>query len=159
MRKLPRFVHGYLDRHGKPRHYLRRPGRKAIALPGLPWSAEFMAAYAVALNEAAPVVIGAKLSVPGTVAEAVARYLGSAAFVSLAPGTQRIRRALLERFRIQHGDKRIRSWSPSTSRACSASSALMPNATCARRCAASWPLRWSRDWLTLTLVPTSSLWR
>jgi hypothetical protein len=32
---LPKYVHGFIDRHGKPRHYLRKPGHKAIALPGL----------------------------------------------------------------------------------------------------------------------------
>jgi hypothetical protein len=82
--RLPRYVHAYLDRHGRPRHYLRRPGRKEVPLPGLPWSTEFMDAYEVAVNQAAPIVIGAKRSVPGTAAEAVARYLGSAAFAGLA---------------------------------------------------------------------------
>ena len=57
--RLPRYVHGYLDRHGKPRHYLRQPGRMKIALPGLPYSHEFMEAYTAALNNAAPVIIGA----------------------------------------------------------------------------------------------------
>jgi integrase len=107
--KLPRYVHGYIDRHGKPRHYLRRPGRKDVPLPGLPWSSDFMDAYAAATSQAAPVIIGAKRSAPGTVAEAVARYLGSAAFVQeLASSTQGMRRAILERFRNEHGDKRPR---------------------------------------------------
>ena len=43
-RKLPRYTHGYVDQHGKPRFYLRRPGHKKIPLPGLPWSPEFMEA-------------------------------------------------------------------------------------------------------------------
>ena len=105
--RLPRYVHGYLDRHGKPRHYLRQPGRMKIALPGLPYSHEFMEAYTAALNNAAPVIIGASRSVPGSVAETVARYLGSVAFSALAPSTQAMRRATLERFRVGHGDKRI----------------------------------------------------
>jgi hypothetical protein len=50
MRKPPRFAHGYVDRHGKPRWYLRRRGCPNIPLPGLPWSPEFMAAYETALN-------------------------------------------------------------------------------------------------------------
>ncbi len=106
--KLPPYVHAYLDRHGRPRHYLRRPGRKEMPLPGLPWSTDFMDAYQAAMNSAAPVIIGIKRTVPGTVAEAVARYLGSAAFTGLAPSTQAMRRAILERFRLEHGDKRIR---------------------------------------------------
>jgi hypothetical protein len=32
--KLPRFVHGFIDRHGKPRFYFRRRGQ--VPLPGLP---------------------------------------------------------------------------------------------------------------------------
>jgi integrase len=112
MRRLPKFVHGYVDRHGKPRHYLRRPGRKEVPLPGMPWSTEFMDAYEVAMNQAAPVIIGAKRTKPGTVEEAIARYFGSAAFAGLAPSTQATRRAILERFREVHGEKRLRMMQP-----------------------------------------------
>src|SRR4051812_42938494 len=106
--RLPKYVHGYIDRHGKPRHYLRRPGRKEVPLPGLPWSTDFIDAYEMAMHEAMPVIIGARRSVPGTVAEAVARYLSSAAFTcDLAVSTQGMRRAILDRFRGEHGDKRI----------------------------------------------------
>ena len=110
--RLPKYVHAYFDRHGKPRHYLRRPGRREAPLPGMPWSTEFMEAYAAAISEAAPVVVGAKRSVPGTVAEAVARYLASAALAALAPATQAMRRAILQRFRDEHGDKRLRKLQP-----------------------------------------------
>jgi hypothetical protein len=47
--KLPRYVHGFVDRHGKPRFYFRRAGFDIVALPGLPYSPEFMAAYGAAL--------------------------------------------------------------------------------------------------------------
>lgn len=110
--RLPKYVHGYLDRHDKPRHYLRQPGRKKAPLPGLPYSQEFMDAYTAALNNAAPVIIGASRSAPGSVAEAVARYLGSTAFATLAPSTQAMRRAILERFRVEHGDKRLAKLKP-----------------------------------------------
>jgi integrase len=112
MRHLPKYVHGYVDRHGKPRHYLRRPGRKEIPLPGLPWSTAFMDAYEAALSQAAPVSIGAKRTKPGTVEEAVARYLGSVAFAALAPSTQAMRRRILERLRVDHGEKRLRLLQP-----------------------------------------------
>ena len=49
MRRLPKFVHGFIDRHGKPRFYFRRPGFESVALQGLPYSAEFMRAYEAAL--------------------------------------------------------------------------------------------------------------
>ena len=49
MSRPPKFVQGFIDRHGKARFYFRRAGFKAVALPGLPWSPEFMAAYEKAL--------------------------------------------------------------------------------------------------------------
>ena len=99
------------DRHGKPRHYLRRPGRREAPLPGMPWSTDSWRPTSSFIR-AAPVVIGAKRSVPGTVAEAVARYLASAALAALAPSTQAMRRAILQRFRDEHGDKRLRKLQP-----------------------------------------------
>lgn len=41
--KLPPFTQAFVDRHGTPRFYLRKKGIKPVALPGLPWSPEFMA--------------------------------------------------------------------------------------------------------------------
>ena len=101
-------VHEFLDRHGKVRRYFRRPGCKAVPLPGVPGSAEFMGAYQAALaGTATPPVIGANRTKPGSVNAAIVGYYQSLAFRSLAPGTQSMRRAILERFRVEHGDKRI----------------------------------------------------
>ena len=47
--KLPPYIHGYTDRHGRPRFYFRRAGFKKVPLPGLPWSPVFMDAYDTAL--------------------------------------------------------------------------------------------------------------
>ena len=44
-----RYVDRFVDRHGYVRHYFRRPGGKRFALPGVPGSDEFMAAYKAAL--------------------------------------------------------------------------------------------------------------
>jgi integrase len=110
--KLPKYVHGYVDRHGKARHYFRQRGRKEVPLPGLPFSTEFMDAYQAALNHAPPVVIGVNRTKPGTVHEAIARYLSAAAFAALARSTQGMRRALLERFRAEHGEKRLSMMRP-----------------------------------------------
>jgi integrase len=102
------YVHEYRDRHGKLRRYFRRPGFKRIALPGLPGSDEFMAAYQLALaGQPQRIEIGAGRTKPGTVNAAIVGYYTSLAFRSLAPGTQKMRRAILERFRQEHGDKRI----------------------------------------------------
>ena len=64
MRRPPRYTHGYLDRHRKPRFYLRRPGHKQVPLPGLPWSPEFMEAYTAALEDAPKIEIGANRGKP-----------------------------------------------------------------------------------------------
>jgi hypothetical protein len=45
--------------------------------------------------------------VPGTINAAVVNYFSSSAFASLAPETRRVRRNILERFRAEHGDKRL----------------------------------------------------
>src|SRR5215471_19395937 len=101
--RLPKFVHGFIDRHGRPRFYFRRAGFKQAPLAGLPWSPEFMAAYEAALN-AQRFPIGAKRAGPDSVNDAVARYLQSKVFTDgLAPATQVLRRQLLERFRNAHG--------------------------------------------------------
>jgi integrase len=107
MRRPPKFVHGFIDRHGKPRWYFRRAGFKQVRLPGLPWSPEFMSAYEALLSERPRLEIGARRTKPGTVAAAVAGYFGSAIFANLAESTRRTRRQILERFRAEHGDKAI----------------------------------------------------
>lgn len=107
--KLPKHVHGFTDRLGSARYYLRVPGRKkSIPLPGLPWSPEFMDAYQRSLGEdwVAP-PIGAARTKPGTVNAAIVSYYGSAAFANLATATRQNRRAILERFREEHGDRAV----------------------------------------------------
>jgi hypothetical protein len=47
--KLP-FIKEYQDRHGRVRRYVRRRGRPNVPLPGVPGSAEFMAAYEAAID-------------------------------------------------------------------------------------------------------------
>jgi hypothetical protein len=44
-----KYVHAFRDRLGRMRYYFRRHGKRS-ALPGLPGSSEFMAAYAAQLN-------------------------------------------------------------------------------------------------------------
>jgi integrase/recombinase XerD len=107
--KLPRYVQGFLDRHGQPRHYLRRPGFKRVRLPGMPWTPEFMAAYeAASAGRSAPIEIGSHRTLPGTINALIVGYYRSDAFLkALAPETQRMRRNILERFRADHGDKRV----------------------------------------------------
>jgi integrase len=52
--------------------------------------------------------IGVSRTLPGSVNAAIVAYYNSDAFrVALKPTTQGMRRAILERFRVEHGDKRI----------------------------------------------------
>ena len=104
--KLPKYVHGWIQ-DGRPRFYLRRRGYKQVKLPGLPYSPEFMAVYEAALNSPQRSIVGSKRTAVGGVAHTVGTYYGSRAFEALAPATRSMRRALLERFRREHGDKRI----------------------------------------------------
>jgi integrase len=107
MRRPPKYVHGFIDRHGKPRFYFRRAGFKRVPLPGLPWSPEFMEVYEVARSETPRLEIGAGRTVAGTVHAVIIGYFGSAAFQNLASASQRQYRGILERLRREHGDKRI----------------------------------------------------
>ena len=102
--KLPRYVHGFIDRHGKARHYLRRSGFKKIALPGLPWSPDFMAAYQEAIT-GQPVAPGATRIKLGSIRALTVSYYGSIAFSSLSRRSQYVRRTLLDRFCQEHGEK------------------------------------------------------
>jgi integrase len=103
-----RYIHQFRDRHGKIRRYVRLPSRKRVPLKGAPGTDEFMEIYRAALAGEAPrIEIGAKRTRPGTVNAAVIGYFNSSAFQSLAPESRRTRRNILERFRNQHGDKRI----------------------------------------------------
>jgi len=66
-----------------------------------------MAAYQQALDQP-QIQIGAKRTKAGSVSATVAGcYDSSMFFGSLAPSTQAIRRQILERFRVEHGDKPI----------------------------------------------------
>jgi integrase len=104
--KLPRFVHGFIDRHGKPRFYFRRRGFKQVALPGLPHSTEFMDAYRAALEARQRIEINASRTAPGTINSLVVSYYRSDAWHQLAEDTRKTRRRIIEKFRAEHGDKR-----------------------------------------------------
>jgi hypothetical protein len=79
-----------------------------VPLPGLPWSPEFMEAYEAATKgDGSRIKIAASRTKLGTVNDAIVRYLASQVFAALAPSTRAMRRAVLERLRSEHGDKRI----------------------------------------------------
>ena len=106
MRRPPKFVHGFIDRHGKSRWYFRRAGFKRVPLPGLPWSPAFMEAYETALA-GQPLQIGSARTQPGTVRALAVCYFNSPDFRSLRPSSQAIYRGIIDRFCIQYGDNRV----------------------------------------------------
>ena len=103
-----RFVQGFVA-NGKPYYYFRRPGCVRLKLPGLPGSEAFMAAYQAALATSAPPPdIGASRNAPGTIAALVAMFANSSTFkYELAADTKRNLWAILQRFRNEHGSKRV----------------------------------------------------
>jgi len=101
-----KYLHAFRDRFGRMRYYFRRHGKQS-ALPGLPGSSEFMAAYSGQLSllikkhEArAPVA-------PGTFAALAVRYYGSPQYRSLSPTSQVNYRRVIDGFLEQHGHRRV----------------------------------------------------
>ena len=112
-----RYVQSFVDRKtGAVFHYFRRRGYPRVRLPGIPGSREFMAAYQRALD-GPQMPIGASRTKAGTVNHSLVGYYDSTMFFgSLAPGTQVVRRGILERFRAEHGDKPIAPPTPKVHR-------------------------------------------
>jgi integrase len=104
-----KYVQEFVDRHGRPRWYFRRPGFPRTPLPAPPGSAAFNEAYQAALGggTAAPGGIGPRRTLPGTVDACIVALYGSAAFRSLRPISRETYRFTLEAFRAEHGTKRI----------------------------------------------------
>ena len=102
------YVHEFIDRHGKPRFYFRRGGKR-VALPGSPFSTEFENAYRALLDGSLekPVDIGASRIIAGTVGAALVGYLGSADFHALAASSKKKYRIVLNGLVRDHADKRL----------------------------------------------------
>jgi hypothetical protein len=105
MRRPPKFVQGFIDRHGKPRFYFRRAGFKPVPLPGLPWAPEFMAAYEDAMA-GQPAQIGGNRVKRGTMRALAVSYFNSLGFCSMKSSTQSVYRNIIDRLCEEHGDKR-----------------------------------------------------
>jgi integrase len=89
--RLP-YVHEYHDRHRKLRRYVRRPGSRRVALPGLPGSPEFMQAYQDAVSGP---VLRARTPKAGTLAALAIEFFGSTEFANLKPSSQATYRVTL----------------------------------------------------------------
>jgi integrase len=102
-----KFVNEYIDRHGKTRRYFRRPGSRAVKLPGVPGSAEFMAAYQTALASVAPPPPSSRHMVAGSVAAVVEAFYRCADFVNLSPSSQKTYRIALKPIVVEHGHRLV----------------------------------------------------
>jgi integrase len=97
-RRPPKYVNGFIDRHGRPRYYLRRPAFKSVPLPGSPWSPEFMAAYQAALVDQPRVDVVANHARPGTMRALAISYMASSAYNDMAENSRVCYRRIIERF-------------------------------------------------------------
>lgn len=101
-----KYIHEYRDRDGNVRRYVRRPGMRKVALPGLPGSPEFMETYAAAMAGTKPPP-KAKHG-EGTLADLVLRYYESARFTNLSATSQATYRAILGKHCEAHGHRMVR---------------------------------------------------
>jgi integrase len=105
-RRKPKYVHDYLDRHGRSRIYLRKPRHGRIALPGPLYADAFWTAYHAAMNgNTLRTPIGADRTKSGSMSAVIVGYYGSAEFKTLAASTKQNYRRILEKFRVTNGDK------------------------------------------------------
>jgi len=107
---LPKHCTWEVDRHGKRRARFRRRGVSAY-LTGIPWSEDFMRQYAAALEheQVQRAQIGAaKRTLPGSFSALCVSYYNSPEFRSLKVSSQASRRGVLERFRANHGHRRLK---------------------------------------------------
>jgi hypothetical protein len=103
-----RYVNEFIDRHGKPRYYFRRPGSRSVKLPDLPGSIEFMDAYQAALVTVAPPPPSPKHVTRGSLADVVAGYFRSASFANLSVSSQQVYRLVLKPVLAAHGHRLMR---------------------------------------------------
>lgn len=105
--RLP-YVQQFRDRHGKKRFYYRRAGMKRTMLPGNPGETKFMLAY-----QAAAAAFEKKTQSPtappqsGTFDALAFDYYRSSSFRSLREASQRNYRRIIDRWRGEHGGKKV----------------------------------------------------
>ena len=106
---LPKHCSWNTDRHGKRRVRFRLRGFTTY-LTGTPWSEDFMRQYATALDgvKARANEVGAGRTVPGSFNALCVSYYRSPEFRGLKASTQVMRRNIIERFRLAHGDKPLK---------------------------------------------------
>jgi len=106
-KRLPKYVSEFSDRHGKARMRFRKKGHADYYFTGAPLSDQFWREYQACI-EAKPIgKIGADRTAPGSISALIVAYYRSPEFAGLNPATKATYRGIIERFRQEHGDKRL----------------------------------------------------
>lgn len=92
--RLP-YIHEYRDRHKKVRRYVRRPGARRVALPGLPGSPEFMQAYQDATTGATLPPKSSRHK-PGSLSALAADFYRAVEFDNLKPSSRATYRVVID---------------------------------------------------------------
>jgi integrase len=105
---LPKYCSWNTDRHGRKRVRFRR-GFYSAYLLGVPYSDDFMQRYHAALEGNARQLQEIKEDrvEPGTIDAVIVNFYRSTDFQKLKYTTQRVRKNVLEKFRVHHGKKRV----------------------------------------------------
>lgn len=105
-------LHVFKTRHGKTKIYFRKPGQKAVPIVSERGTPEFHAEYTAALNNAPRPSIGIEKrnNADGTWNAAIALYIGSSAYTSLA--RPEAYRATIAYLRQKVGDLPMRDFKP-----------------------------------------------
>jgi len=105
--QIERYVTAFKDRHGKERWRYRPPGAaKPLYFKSRPGEVGFAAeleAYKAGENGCEVV----RRAIPGTINDLCSRYFRSQDFLGQGETTRTKNRSIIERFREQHGDKRV----------------------------------------------------
>jgi integrase len=112
MKRRPPHVTKYADRHGKTRWRFRKAGQ-AETQTTLPFDSEEWWDWYFAAAKGAARPIGAARTQTGTFSALIVDYYEALEFKQLAGPTQTTKRGELERFRADHGDKRVVDLKPS----------------------------------------------
>jgi integrase len=107
-RALPKYCSWNTDRHGRKRVRFRK-GFYSTYLAGVPYSDDFMQRYHAVLDGNARRLQEFKEDriEPGTIDAVIVNFYRSTDFQKLKYTTQRVRKNVLEKFRVLHGKKRV----------------------------------------------------
>jgi integrase len=106
-RRAPPHVDAFTDRHGRKRYYFRRGKGARVALPGVPGSSEFEAAYAEALAGHPRPPTSLPGTKRGTIAWGIASYMRSPEYADLRLTTKKGYASRIEALRRNHGHRSI----------------------------------------------------